>query len=649
MFLTYHYKPIHFFLFTFFCTWIPWFVVAFLSHQKGKEKLQLLLLFTGLAMPFLVALIMIYTSKNHDLIRDFWQRLLLFKMTPSSLLIIFVALPASFFLATAISLLFGKSVDQFSLMQEFNVMKGYQLLSLIIPIVLAPALEELGWRGYGVDSIRSHFNLFNTCLIFATLWGIWHLPLFFIKGYYHYELRNLNIVYVINFFVSMIPAAILLNWAYYKNSRSILVAILLHAVLNALSILFKTEQFTKCIFTLLLCGVSTVLVFENKPFFFDNIKEKLGSLRSHSNTSLFPLDKQFQLTLDTLQIEIGFPGAVAAYILPDGSVGVAATGLADVETKKPMTPQTRMLAASIGKTFVSATTLALANEGLVNLDQPISTWLKDRPWFARLPNNQTITLRQLLTHTSGLPDHVHMDNFSKWLSEDWGKTDQSFQPEDLIQFVLDKPPLFEAGKGWAYSDTGYILIGLIIESVGRESYYDQLTTRFLVPLHLDLTAPSNCKTLSSLASGYTSNDNFLKMPPKTTVISGTLAWDPSFEWTGGGLVSHPRDLVVWIKALSEGRAMKESYLKDLFQAVRISEEEKNIQYGAGIAIYKDSPFGPIYGHGGEIPGYLSSMRYYPKYGIAVAFQINTDAKEVHDFISEMERRLAEVVYKYSNG
>jgi membrane protease YdiL (CAAX protease family) len=81
------------------------------------------------------------------------------------------------------------------LASEPNVMKGWQYFSLIVPLVLAPAMEKIGWRGYGIDSLRAHFNLLSTSMMFALLWGLWHLPLFFIKGYYQYELWQSSFIY----------------------------------------------------------------------------------------------------------------------------------------------------------------------------------------------------------------------------------------------------------------------------------------------------------------------------------------------------------------------------------------------------------------------------------------------------------------------
>ena len=146
------------------------------------------------------------------------------------------------YLATWISLFFGFSAEQFSVTQDMRVMKGWAILGIAIPLVLAPLIEELGWRGYGVDSLRAYFNLFNTFVLFGFLWAMWHLPTFFIKGYYQNQLWDLGIVYVLNFFVSIFVVAILMNWVFYKTDRSIPALVLFHAVLNFSSMILRTSS-----------------------------------------------------------------------------------------------------------------------------------------------------------------------------------------------------------------------------------------------------------------------------------------------------------------------------------------------------------------------------------------------------------------------
>lgn len=357
------------------------------------------------------------------------------------------------------------------------------------------------------------------------------------------------------------------------------------------------------------------------------------------------LKDAFQTTLDSMRESHGFPGATAAYVWKDGTIGVASSGFADVEAGTPMTPKSRMLAASIGKTFVGATAALLAQEGVLDLDVPISRWLGDRSWFTRLPNHKSITLRHLLTHRSGVPNHVYVEEFASEASRRWREQNLPFPPDSLVQFVLDKSPLFNVGEGWSYSDTGFILVGLVIEKVTGRDYYDIIEERFLDPLNLRLTSPSNTRNLTGLASGYAAENPF-GFPRKTTTSEGKMVWHPGIEWTGGGLVSTSEDLARWGAALFGGKALPKSALERLLNSESIDPATPDIHYGMGVAIYQNGPNGMVYGHGGWIPGYTSSLRYYKDYGVSIAFQINTDIGMVEDtssVVQTMESRLAEIV------
>ena len=212
------YRPIRFFLITFLISWISWFLAAYFSYQEGMDKYQMLLIIPGLFGPSVAALIMLSGPDNKELRNDFWDRLRLIIIKPRFLPFLFLIVPVIILLATALSLFFGLSPAQFCLSEEYKVLKDHAVISLFI-LSLAPIFEELGWRGYGVDSLRSYFNLFRTSLLFGFLWAMWHLPLFFINGYYHHVLWETNFLYVINFFVSIQAASILMNWIYFKNRQ----------------------------------------------------------------------------------------------------------------------------------------------------------------------------------------------------------------------------------------------------------------------------------------------------------------------------------------------------------------------------------------------------------------------------------------------
>ena len=310
-----------------------------------------------------------------------------------------------------------------------------------------------------------------------------------------------------------------------------------------------------------------------------------------------------------------------------------------------MTPKTRMLAASIGKTFVSATVLALESEGRLSRADLLADHLGDRPWFAELPNADTITLGHLLRHQSGLPDHPHLPEFQEAAGARIAAGERAFTPEELLGFITGREALFEAGTGWAYSDTGYILLGLVVEKVTGRSYYDVVQEMFLEPLSLTDTIPSDRPDIPGLAVGYTIPGNPFGLPERTADADGRLVWDPGVEWTGGGLASTSGDLAHWGHALFGGEAMRAPYLERLLDGMPVAPDAPHVLYGAGVAIYTQTPRGPVYGHGGWIPAYVSSLRHYADHGVTVAFQINSDAGVVDDgsdLVPALEAALAEV-------
>jgi D-alanyl-D-alanine carboxypeptidase len=210
----------------------------------------------------------------------------------------------------------------------------------------------------------------------------------------------------------------------------------------------------------------------------------LGSLTSAISGEAFlsdadgmlALKRKLETKLTDLRKTGGFPGATFGFVLPDGRSGSVATGYSDVEKKISMQPNDKMLSASIGKSYVSAVMLQLIQEGNASLDERIDHWFGAEPWFHRLPNASDITLRMLMNHTSGIPDHIENRRFIAGRRE---APDRFWSPQELVATILDEPPLFPAGKGWAYSDTNYILVGMIIEKITHKSYYDELTTRIL--------------------------------------------------------------------------------------------------------------------------------------------------------------------------
>jgi D-alanyl-D-alanine carboxypeptidase len=239
---------------------------------------------------------------------------------------------------------------------------------------------------------------------------------------------------------------------------------------------------------------------------------------------------------------------------------------------------------------------------------------------------------------------VHLPAFQQAWAE-LATPDDRFDPEDLVRLVSGLDPLFEPGTAWAYSDTGYVLLGLVIEAVTGAPWQEAVRERFLGPLGLTETIPSDRPDLPGLAVGYVAPDNPFGMPARTADAEGRLLWNPAVESAGGGFASTSRDLARWGHLLFGGTAMAEPYLERLLDGVPVDPDAPGILYGAGVAIYGDTPRGTVWGHGGWIPAYVSSLRHYADHGVTVAFQVNTDVgvmDDTSDLVPALEAALADL-------
>jgi membrane protease YdiL (CAAX protease family) len=258
------YRTIAFFATAYLASWAPWLVGAFLASQEGGEVYGFLFTLLGLLLgPTGAALFFVTTSGSPALRRDFRDRILDLRRIRPRYALIAVFLPFVLTaLAIAVSLLLGESPDQFALAggPGLGVMVGLALF-------LAPLLEETGWHGYGVDSLRAHAGMRTATLLFAVLWSAWHAPAVLIRGSYQHQLAEMdNPLFIINFFVSILPVAVVANWLYYKNRRSVVGAVLVHAMLNGAAVLLNAGQVAKCIATVLYVLVAAAVAAFDHEF-----------------------------------------------------------------------------------------------------------------------------------------------------------------------------------------------------------------------------------------------------------------------------------------------------------------------------------------------------------------------------------------------
>ncbi len=332
---------------------------------------------------------------------------------------------------------------------------------------------------------------------------------------------------------------------------------------------------------------------------------------------------QVQAYLRDWHAQSSVPGVSVGIVLKDGSVQTFTAGVADRVTQAPMTADGLLLAGSTGKTFFAALALQLLDRGQLELDAPISRYLGDRPWFTRLPNAASISVRHLMTHTSGLVRYEMNPAFTADLR---AQPDKVWSPEEEVAYLLDTAPPFAAGQGWDYSDTNYIVLGMIIEQVTGARAYDEIRKRFLEPLNLTRVLPQTGRRIQGLVAGYAGTRDPLGLPDEM-LRDGQLAVNPQFEWAGGGFATSPGDLARWGHALyaSPDGPITPAMRGRMVEAAVPARLGPESFYGLGVIVRPVTPVGRTWGHSGFFPGYQTELVHAVDSGITLAIQINTSA------------------------
>ena len=262
--------PILFYGFSVFVPWICWFFLAWLSYSEWWENPAVVFLgsilgLIGLCGPFGIAMVLILPDKVMR--QELFSSTFNFKgINPFFWIFTITLFPISILTAQAISLFFGHSTSQFKFVENMSFSAG--IFPAWFLLVLAPILEEFGWHTYGIHCLRNRFNLLLTSIIFGIVWGIWHMPLSFIKGYYQNVLVQTGIIYSINFLVSLIPYLIIGNWIYYKTKRNMFLIVAFHLLAGFSNEIFQTHPDSKVIQTALLLILTIIIIRREKEFFF---------------------------------------------------------------------------------------------------------------------------------------------------------------------------------------------------------------------------------------------------------------------------------------------------------------------------------------------------------------------------------------------
>jgi CubicO group peptidase (beta-lactamase class C family) len=287
-------------------------------------------------------------------------------------------------------------------------------------------------------------------------------------------------------------------------------------------------------------------------------------------------------------------------------------GFANLEWQVPNTPTTKFRLGSITKQFTAASILLLEERGKLKVEDPVKKYMPDAPavW-------DKVTIFHVLTHTSGIPSFTSFPEFRS-------KEAQAMTPQQLVDWFRDKPLEFEPGTKWNYSNSGYVLLGYLIEKISGQSYIDFLQQNIFTPLGMkDSGYDSNSTVIAHRAAGYApgkdgpENAGFVHM---------------SIPFSAGALYSTTEDLLRWEQGLFGGKVLKPESL------VKMTTPFKQ-DYAFGLAVLTRNGH-KVITHDGGIEGFNTSLAYYPDDKLVVAVLANLNGQVP----GQLTGRLAQVVH-----
>ncbi len=271
-----------------------------------------------------------------------------------------------------------------------------------------------------------------------------------------------------------------------------------------------------------------------------------------------------------------------------------AAGVADVKTGAPLTPDHRFRIASATKLFIAAVVLQLVDEGALELDGELDSIAGG------------VTVRQLLNHTSGLPNYAELDEMLEPYRKDLAHR-SGLTPRDALALARARPPRVSPGEGWVYTGSNYVALGLLVEEKTGSTLREELRRRIVEPLGLGATdLPDTSSSTAGLARGYIAPDDPLLSGTGTELVDVTEL--DLFTWGGGGMVSTARDVARFLGALLGGELLPSALRAEMLSTV-VSDWEESDGYGLGIEEVTSvvgmakSPCGSAWGHLGFWPGY----------------------------------------------
>jgi D-alanyl-D-alanine carboxypeptidase len=299
-------------------------------------------------------------------------------------------------------------------------------------------------------------------------------------------------------------------------------------------------------------------------------------------------------------VEAGAPGVVGLVRIGERT-WQGASGLGDLGAHRPARAGDRFRVGSVTKSFVATVVLQLVGEGRLGLDDTLERWLP-----GLVPGGERITVRELLQHTSGLYNYT----------DDLPEPPRRFRPRQLVAIAAGHKPLFPPGTQFSYSNTNYILAGLLVERATGQRLATQLQQRIFQPLGLDDTElPGTQRRITGPhLRGYAPPDKDWQVTDGPARLVDVTEMDTSWGWAAGAMVSTTIDLARFYQALLGGQLLPPEQLKQMRTTVDASPLGHGIRYGLGLEVLRLGCGVELWGHGGSLEGYQTTVFSTPDAG-----------------------------------
>jgi D-alanyl-D-alanine carboxypeptidase len=323
----------------------------------------------------------------------------------------------------------------------------------------------------------------------------------------------------------------------------------------------------------------------------------------------------------------GVPGAVLAVISKDKGTWFGATGVANIQTGIPVTPDAQFRIGSSTKTFTATVILQLKDEGKLNLEDKLDKWLPAE-MVDKITNGRNITVRQLLNHTSGIYDYADSSNQAFFAAVTQNQS-REWKPEELVAYAYGKPSFSgkrcEEGEAekvqWCYSNTNYVLLGMIVEKVTGSTVKSEIENRIIRRLRLKNTffEFQTDQVPGGIVSCY------WDINPRDGTDEDTTSLNMSLAWATGNMVSNAADLAKFTKALFRGNLLKSDTLKEMLTPYEplLSATQGEASYGLGVW-YDKLPWGEAWRMSGNGAGTTAATWYFPKRRLTFVSLANQD-------------------------